>query len=142
MSLLAALFFSPGLFAQQQQNQSQQHANPPQQNPSEEDGQNPPEEDESVAPEKFVLNPLESARNVKVGDFYMHKSTSVGYRAALARYERAAKFNPNNAEAYYKMGEAEEKLKNKDKAKIAFERVIQIAPDSKLAHEAKKKLGK
>jgi hypothetical protein len=40
------------------------------------------------------------------------------------------------------MGEAEEKLKNKGKAKIAFERVVQIEPDSKLDHEAKKKLSK
>ncbi len=79
---------------------------------------------------------------MKVGDFYMHKGTPAGYRAALARYERAAKFNPNNAEAYFKIGEAEEKLKNKDAAKIAFERVIHLAPDSKLAHEAKKKIEK
>jgi tetratricopeptide (TPR) repeat protein len=136
LSLLLGLFFSPGLFPQQQ-NQPQ-----PQQNPPEEDQQNPPEEDESVAPEKFVLNPLESERNVRVGNFYMHKGTTSGYRAALARYERAAKFNPSNAEAYFRMGEAEEKLKNKDKAKIAFQRVIDIAPDSKLAHEAKKKLAK
>jgi tetratricopeptide (TPR) repeat protein len=138
LSLFLGLFLSPGLFAQQQ-NQSQQQ---PQQNPPAEDDQNPPEEDESVAPEKFVLNPLESERNIKVGDFYMHKGGNVGYRAALARYERAAKFNPNNAEAYFKMGEAEEKLKHRDKAKIAFQRVIDIAPDSKLGHEAKKKIAK
>lgn len=125
------------MFSQQQK--PQQNQSPQSQAPDE---SNPPEEDESVAPEKFVLNPLESERNVKVGNFYMHKGTASGYRAALARYERAAKFNPNNAEAYFKMGEAEEKLKKKDKAKIAFERVIQIEPDSKLAHEAKKKLGK
>jgi cytochrome c-type biogenesis protein CcmH/NrfG len=136
-SLLLGLAFSPGVFSQQQK--PQQNQSPQSQAPDE---SNPPEEDESVAPEKFVLNPLESERNVKVGNFYMHKGTASGYRAALARYERAAKFNPNNAEAYFKMGEAEEKLKKKDKAKIAFERVIQIEPDSKLAHEAKKKLGK
>lgn len=97
----------------------------------------PPEEDESVAPEKFVLNPLESDRNVKVGNYYWHKGK---YRAALERYERATKFNPSSAEAFFKVGEAEEKLKNPDAAKIAFARVLQIAPDSKLAHEAKKKL--
>lgn len=131
LSLLLSLLFSPALFPQAQQ----KPASPP-------DESNPPEEDETVAPEKFVLNPLESQRNIKVGDFYMHKGTSVGYRAALARYERAAKFNPSNAEAYFKIGEAEEKLRNKDAAKTAFERVIQLAPDSKLAHEAKKKIEK
>lgn len=135
--MLLGLALSPAVFSQQQkqqQNQSQQNQPP--------DESNPPEEDESVAPEKFVLNPLESERNVKVGNFYMHKGTASGYRAALARYERAAKFNPNNAEAYFKVGEAEEKLKNKDAAKTAFKRVIQIEPDSKLGHDAKKKLDK
>ena len=79
---------------------------------------------------------------MKVGNFYMHKGTPAGYRAALARYERATKFNPSNAEAFFKIGEAEEKLKNRDAAKTAFQRVIDLAPDSKLAHEAKKKLDK
>lgn len=129
-----------GAFGQQKNSsqQPQQKAPPP---PASEDDQNPPEEDESVAPEKFVLDPLESERNVKVGNFYMHKGTPSGYRAALHRFERATKFNPSNAEAFYKIGEAEEKLKNKDAARTAFEKVIQIAPDSKQAREAKKKLG-
>ena len=98
----------------------------------------PPEEDDSVAPEKYSLDPLESEHNIKVGNYYWHKGK---YRAALGRYERATKYNPSSAEAFFKVGEAEEKLKNKDAAKIAFERVIKIAPDSKLAQEAKKKLG-
>ncbi len=98
----------------------------------------PPEEDESVAPEKFTLDPLESDRNVRVGNFYWRKGK---YRAALERYERATKFNPASPQAFFKVGEAEEKLKNKDAAKLAFQRVIQIAPDSKFAHDAKKKLG-
>ena len=130
-AFVLGLLFSPALVPQEQQKPAQ----PP-------DEANPPEEDEAVAPEKFVLNPLESERNVKVGNFYMHKGTPAGYRAALARYERATKFNPSNAEAFFKIGEAEEKLKNRDAAKTAFQRVIDLAPDSKLAHEAKKKLDK
>ncbi len=101
------------------------------------DESEPPEEDESVAPEKFVLNPLESDRNIRVGNYYWHKGN---YRAALGRYERAARFNPSSAEAFFKVGEAEEKLKNRDAAKTAFEKVIQLAPDSKLAHDARKKI--
>ncbi len=99
----------------------------------------PPEEDESVAPEKFTLNPLESDRNIKVGNFYWRKGK---YHAALGRYERATRFNPQSAEAFFKVGETEEKLKNMDAAKVAFQKVIRIAPDSKLAEEAKKKLAK
>jgi tetratricopeptide (TPR) repeat protein len=126
----------------QQQEHQQKSATEPSastpaaQNPPEE--AIPPEEDESVAPEKFALDPLESDRNVKVGNYYWRKGN---YRAALGRYERATKFNPNSAEAFFKIGEAEEKLKNKDAARLAFQRVIQVAPDSKLAQEAKKKLG-
>jgi tetratricopeptide (TPR) repeat protein len=129
-----------GVFGQQKNPSPGQSQPQPAQQPPSEDDQDLPEEDESIAPEKFVLDPLESERNVKVGNFYMHKGTPSGYRAALHRYERATKFNPSNAEAFYKIGEAEEKLKNKDAAKAAFEKVVQIAPDSKLAREAKKKL--
>ena len=101
------------------------------------DEANPPEEDESVAPKKYVLNPLESERNIKVGNFYWAKGN---YRAALNRYQDATRYNPSSPEAFFKVGEAEEKLKHKDAAKAAFQKVISLAPDSKLAHEAKRKL--
>ena len=125
---------------QQNQKATQQpNANTPAvQKPPEED--NPPEEDASVAPKVYPFDPLESERNIKVGNFYMHKGTPQGYRAALGRFEDATKYNPNSAEAFFRLGEAQEKLKNKDGAKAAFEKVLHLAPDSKLAHEAKKKL--
>src|SRR3954470_16724025 len=63
-----------------------------------------PEEDETLAPEKIVLNPLESERNVRVGNYYWHKGK---YAAALRRYEWATKNNPSSAEAFFKVGEAE-----------------------------------
>jgi tetratricopeptide (TPR) repeat protein len=99
---------------------------------------NPPEEDESVAPEKFVLNPLESERNVSVGNQYWRKGK---FRAAAQRYTWATKYDPNSPEAFFKLGEAEEKLKNEDAARSAFHKVITLAPNSKLASEAKKKIG-
>lgn len=107
---------------------------PPQQVPDE---SSLPEEDETVAPEKFVLNPLESERNVKVGNFYFNKKD---YRGALNRYERATKYNPSSAEAFFKVGEAEEKLKNTGAARLAYQKVVDLSPDSKLGHEAKRKL--
>ncbi len=114
--------------------QRQAQSKPAQEPPDESE---PPEEDESVAPEKFVLNPLESDRNIRVGNYYWHKGN---YRAALGRYERATRYNPSSPEAFFKVGEAEEKLKNRDAARLAFEKVMKLAPDSKLAHDAKKKL--
>ena len=137
---LLQLSFVASAFGRQNQSSAQQSQPKPAQ-PASEDDQNPPEEDESVAPEKFVLNPLESERNVKVGNFYMHQGKPAGYRAALHRYERATKYNPSNVEAFYKIGEAQEKLENKEAAKTAFEKVIQMAPNSKFAKEARKKLG-
>ncbi|MBV8812257.1 MAG: tetratricopeptide repeat protein [Acidobacteriaceae bacterium] len=133
-SVVAPARQTPGSAQQTQQKPAQQQGEPS-------DESNPPEEDESVAPEKFVLNPLESDRNVRVGNFYM-KQGSRGYHAALGRYERATKYNPRNAEAFFKIGEVEEKLRNQEAAKTAYRRVLEIAPDSKFAHEAKKRLGK
>ncbi|HZQ54237.1 MAG TPA: tetratricopeptide repeat protein [Bryobacteraceae bacterium] len=144
LACLCGLLWASLIYGQQKSsstpNQQPAAKNQTQQQPSV-DEDNPPEEDETVAPEKFTLDPLESDRNVKVGNTYMHQGTPRGYRAALHRYERATKFNPSNAEAFFKIGEAEEKLKNKDAAKAAFEKVLQLTqPDSKLAKAAKKKL--
>ncbi|MBV9743649.1 MAG: tetratricopeptide repeat protein [Acidobacteriia bacterium] len=105
------------------------------------DESEPPEEDDAAKPRTYPFNPLEADRNIKVGNFYMHQGTARGYRAAVGRFEDATKYNPNSAEAFFRLGEAEQKLKNKDKAKAAFQRVVQIAPDSKLAKDAKKRLG-
>jgi outer membrane protein assembly factor BamD (BamD/ComL family) len=101
------------------------------------DETNPPEEDEEIAPKKYVLNPLEAERNLKVGDFYYKKSDYLG---ALSRYKDATRYNPSSAEAFLKVAEAEEKLHHAGNAKAAFEKVIKLAPDSKFAAEAKKKL--
>jgi len=148
--LTGVLLCGPAYALQSQSNPQQPHqpksaqqpaANSPTAQQSPDDEALPPEDDESVAPKVYPLDPLESARNIKVGDFYMHQGKPAGYRAALGRYEDATKYNPSSAEAFFKLGEAEEKLKNKNAAKIAFERVIQLAPDSKLAHEAKRKIG-
>ena len=73
-----------------------------------------------------------------MGNFYWHKGK---YRAAAERYTRATKFNPTSAEAFFKLGEAERKLNNQDAARLAYQKVMQIAPESKLASEAKRKLG-
>ena len=103
------------------------------------DEANPPEEDESLIPEKVPLNPMEAERSMRVGTFYMHKGK---FHAALERFQLATKYNPGSADAYFKVGEAEERLKNADAAKIAFQKVVQLAPNTKLAQEAQKKIGK
>ena len=107
--------------------------------PNPPDEANPPEEDESLLPEKVPLNPMEAARSIKVGVFYMHKGK---YRAAKQRFTLATKYNPSSPDAFFRLGEAEEKLKDTDAAKAAFEKVVKLAPNTKLAEEAHKKLEK
>ena len=121
---------------------SKAQAPPPEQKPQAEqppDEANPPEEDESVAPKKYVLNPSEAKHDIEIGNQYWRKGAYLG---ALGRYKEATHYNPNSAEAFFKVGEAEEKLHNDEAAKAAFQKVIKLAPDSKFAAEAKKKLAK
>ncbi len=150
IACLLALGSAAGLFSQtkstsapppQQQKSTQaKPSTPPARQGSDEEL--PPEDDDgSVRPKVYAFDPLECERNIKVGNFYMHQGKPAGYRAALGRYEDATKYNPTSAEAFFKLGEAEEKLKDKDAARTAFQRVVRLAPDSKLAQEAKKKLG-
>jgi tetratricopeptide (TPR) repeat protein len=123
---------SPRILAQQSSAAQKPQANPP------EEG-NPPEEDESLIPEKVTLNPMEAERSIRVGTYYMHKGK---FRAALQRFELATRYNPSSPDAFFKVGEAEEKLKNEDAAKVAFTKVVHLAPNTKLAQEAQKKIGK
>jgi tetratricopeptide (TPR) repeat protein len=100
-----------------------------------------PEEDETVKPRVYTYDPIEAERNIKVGKFYMHQGGDRGYRAAAGRFQDATKYDPKSAEAFFLLGQAEQKLKHKEKAEAAFHHVIALSPDSKLAKEAQKKLG-
>ncbi len=99
----------------------------------------PPEEDESLIPKECVLNPLEAARDIRAGDFYFKKSK---YGSAAFRYKDATCWDPSSAEAFLKLGEAEEKLHNYDKAHEAYQKYLEIVPDAKNAGDIKKKLAR
>jgi tetratricopeptide (TPR) repeat protein len=76
---------------------------------------------------------------VERGDFYWRKGK---YEAAAGRYDGATKFNDGNAEAWLKLGKADEKLKNAAAAKQAYTRYLAVAPDAKDAAEVRKRLEK
>jgi tetratricopeptide (TPR) repeat protein len=97
----------------------------------------PPEEDKSYATEDFSFNPLESEKWVGVGDYYWKKGK---YTAAAGRYDAATKYNDGNAEAWLKLGKAEEKLKDTAGAKAAYTKYLAVAPEAKDAAEIRKKL--
>jgi tetratricopeptide (TPR) repeat protein len=98
---------------------------------------NIPEEDEGEQTHEteYHFNPIRAKKEYDVGMFYMHKSS---YRAAVKRFTEATRWNPGWEEAYLKLGEAQVKLKHKDDARKSLAKVIELAPDSKEAKEAKK----
>ena len=99
----------------------------------------PPEEDESVAPTHYFFNPLQSQRDVNVGDYYFKQGN---YRAAAGRFREATKWNEKNAEAWLRLGEASEKAKDKDAAREAYAKYLELASDAKNAAEIRKRVAK
>ncbi len=107
------------------------------QDPPPQQEQEPPEEDESVKPQVYAFNPLQAAGEIKVGDFYWKKGS---HRAAMQRYREATRWNPGNAEAWLKLGEAQEKLKDPKAAREAYAKYLELAPNARNASQIRKKL--
>jgi tetratricopeptide (TPR) repeat protein len=99
----------------------------------------PPEEDTSLAKEDFSFNPLQSAKEIEAGNYYYKKGS---FLAAAGRYKSATKFNEGNSEAWLKLGEASEKLKDRRQAREAYAKYLEVSPDAKNAAEIRKKLEK
>ena len=102
--------------------------------------QEPPEEDETLVPKKdYPFNPLQAAKELKTGDFYFKKGK---YKAAAGRFREATLWNPGFAEAYFRLGEAQEKLRDKKAAHEAYAKFLDLAPQDKRAAEVRNKLAK
>ena len=99
----------------------------------------PPEEDSSLATTKYSFNPLQSKKDVLAGKFYARKGN---YRAAAGRYLEATKWDDSNSEAWLLLGEADERLKNKNAAREAYQKYLDLAADAKDAADIRKKLAK
>jgi tetratricopeptide (TPR) repeat protein len=99
----------------------------------------PPEEDSSLATTKYSFNPLQSKKDVLAGKFYARKGN---YRAAAGRYLEATKWDDSNSEAWLLLGDADERLKNKDAAREAYQKYLDLAADAKDAADIRKKLAK
>jgi tetratricopeptide (TPR) repeat protein len=99
----------------------------------------PPEEDTSLAKDDYSFNPLQSKRDVSVGDSYRKKGNWV---AAAHRYQTATLRNDGNSEAWLKLGEARQKLHDGKGAKEAYAKYLELDPDSKTAQEVRKTLDK
>jgi len=99
----------------------------------------PAEEDKSFLTEEHSFNPLQSQKSVETGDFYFRKGK---FQAAANRYLDATLWNDGNAEAWLKLGKADEKLKDVKAAKDAYTKYLAAAPEAKEAGEVRKKLEK
>jgi tetratricopeptide (TPR) repeat protein len=99
----------------------------------------PPEEDKDLTTTDYSFNPLQSTKDVNVGNLYLKNGK---YRAAEMRYTSATRWNDANAEAWLKLGEVAERLKDKDRAKEAYQKYLELASDAKNAAEIKKTLQK
>jgi len=138
---LASSLFACVVFAQQQPPAQKKQTPSPSSNqaPAKQQEEEPPEEDESLKPKEYTLNPLESARNVTAGNFYFKKGN---YRASARRYDEATKWDPGNADAFLKLGESDEKLKDRHGAREAYTKYIELATDARSVDEVRKKLSK
>jgi tetratricopeptide (TPR) repeat protein len=99
--------------------------------------QEPPEEDESLIKKEYSFNPLQADKEVQIGNFYFKKGS---YRAAAARYLEATKWNEGLAEAWRRLGDAREKLKDDKGAREAYRKYLELEPDGKPAAKVRKKL--
>ncbi len=97
----------------------------------------PPEEDKALTTEEYAFNPLQAQKELQTGNYYFKKGS---YRAAAGRFREATKWNDGYAEAWLRLGEAEEKLKDRKAAKEAYTKYLEIAGDDHNAEEIRKKL--
>ena len=114
---------------------AQEKPKPPQQQQQQE----PPEEDEVLKEKEYSFNPLQAEKEITIGNFYFKKRS---YKAAALRFEEATKWNPSSGEAFLRLGEAQEKMRQPDKAMESFAKFLEVAPDHKRAAEIQKKIKK
>ena len=100
--------------------------------------QAPAEEDETLVPKKeYAFNPLQAEKELQTGNFYFKKGS---YKAAAGRFAEATKWNPGLAEAYFRLGEATEKLRDKKASREAYAKFLELAPADKRTDGVRKKL--
>jgi tetratricopeptide (TPR) repeat protein len=99
--------------------------------------QEPAEEDETLLPKTYTFNPIEAAKNAKVGEFYWKKGK---YKAAALRFLEATRWDPGSADAWLRLGEAREKLGDRTAARAAYAKYLEVAPDGKDVATVRKRL--
>jgi tetratricopeptide (TPR) repeat protein len=97
------------------------------------------ENDSADVQEMRPWDPHRAAKDNEVGLFYFKRKN---YRAALARFQEALEYKPNDAEVNFRIAECYEKLDDPDKAAKHYKEYLKILPDGPLALDANKALEK
>lgn len=96
------------------------------------------DEDEDFAPRQvYAFNPVQARKELKVGNYYAKKGS---HRAAARRYLEATRWDANLAEAYWRLGQAREKLDEADEATAAYARFLALEPDGSRARQIRRRL--
>jgi Tfp pilus assembly protein PilF len=106
---------------------AQEQASPPE----------PPEEDQALAVKEYAFNPVQAEKELKIGNYYFKTGS---YTAAKLRFTEATKWNPNYAEAYLRLGDTYDKLKDRPATRQAYEKYLELDPKAKDAAAVKAKL--
>jgi len=92
------------------------------------------DEDEDLLPTTtYAFNPIQAQKDLKIGDFYAKKGND---RAAAARYLEATRWNPQYAEAYWKLAGARDELGQNPQALDAYRAYLALEPNGKQAKQA------
>jgi outer membrane protein assembly factor BamD (BamD/ComL family) len=100
----------------------------------------PPEEDQTLATSRqYTFNPLQAKKEMDAGNFYFKKGN---YRAAANRYREATLWDDSSPEAFYKLGEAYEKMDSYDRAREAYTKFLALTADKGKANDVRKRMAK
>jgi tetratricopeptide (TPR) repeat protein len=89
--------------------------------------------------EMHPWNPYRAVKDDEVGDFYFKQKN---YKAALARYQDALDYKPNDAIANFKVAQCYQKLSQPDQAIVHYQEYLRILPEGPFSKQAKKALEK
>ena len=109
----------------------------PDERPTEEAPAMVDEDEEFLAPTDYVFNPIQAKYELKVGNHYAKKGS---HRAAVGRYIEATRWNPSFADAYLKLAQSREKLKQPAQAVEAYKTFLGLEDSGARATQARKRI--
>ncbi len=97
------------------------------------------DEDEQYAPKRtsYAFNPVQARNELKVGNYYAKKGK---HRAAAGRYLEATRWDTNFADAFLRLGLAQEKLDQPAAAIEAYTRFLSLESGGKRARQTRQRI--